>query len=55
MATGIGIKEESAAAGAAELSKMLADEFSSYTKTCNSHWNVEGAPFIRCINFLKSI
>lgn len=45
MTTNIGIKEENAAAVAADLSKILADEFVLYTKTRNAHWNVEGADF----------
>ena len=45
MATNIGIKEENAAAVAADLSKILADEFVLCTKTRNAHWNVAGADF----------
>lgn len=45
MSTNIGIKDENAAAVAADLSKILADEFVLYTKTRNAHWNVEGADF----------
>ncbi len=45
MSTNIGIKEENAAAVAADLSTILADEFVLYTKTRNAHWNVEGADF----------
>lgn len=53
MATGIGIKEENAAFVAAELSKMLADEFVLYTKTRNAHWNVEGVDFYTMHKFFE--
>lgn len=45
MSTNIGIKADHTAAVAADLSKILADEFVLYTKTRNAHWNVEGADF----------
>ena len=45
MKTNIGISQENLQAVAAELSKLLADEFVLYTKTRNAHWNVEGADF----------
>ena len=45
MRTNIGIKEEYVTAVAADLSKILADEFVLYTKTRNAHWNVEGVDF----------
>jgi starvation-inducible DNA-binding protein len=53
MTTGIGIKEENAALVAAELSKMLADEFILYTKTRNAHWNVEGVDFYTMHKFFE--
>lgn len=53
MTTGIGIKEENTAAVAAELSKMLADEFVLYTKTRNAHWNVEGVDFYTMHKFFE--
>ncbi|MGN8055045.1 Dps family protein [Pedobacter sp. 22163] len=45
MKTNIGISEENRSAVAAQLGKLLADEFVLYTKTRNAHWNVEGANF----------
>jgi len=45
MKTNIGISQENLQAVAAELSKLLADEFVLYTKTRNAHWNVEGDDF----------
>lgn len=40
-----GISEENSAKVAAELNKVLADEFVLYTKTLNFHWNIEGRDF----------
>ncbi|MEJ8819480.1 Dps family protein [Lacibacter sp. H407] len=54
MTTGIGIKEGNAAAVAADLSKMLADEFVLYTKTRNAHWNVEGPDFYTMHKFFEN-
>ena len=45
MNANIGISKENLQAVAAELSKLLADEFVLYTKTRNAHWNVEGPDF----------
>jgi starvation-inducible DNA-binding protein len=45
MKTNIGIAEKNRQAVAAELSKILADEYVLYTKTRNAHWNVEGPDF----------
>lgn len=45
MNTIIGITEENRSAVAAQLVKLLADEFVLYTKTLNAHWNVEGPDF----------
>ncbi|MBN8853951.1 MAG: DNA starvation/stationary phase protection protein [Sphingobacteriales bacterium 50-39] len=45
MKTNIGISQQNLQAVAAELSKLLADEFVLYTKTRNAHWNVEGPDF----------
>ena len=45
MSTNIGINEKNTAAVAADLSKILADEFILYAKTRNAHWNVEDANF----------
>jgi starvation-inducible DNA-binding protein len=45
MATKIGISAKNSAAVAADLSKILADEFVLYTKTRNAHWNVTGPDF----------
>lgn len=41
----IGISEPNKQAVAAELNKLLSDEFLLYTKTRKFHWNVEGAQF----------
>jgi starvation-inducible DNA-binding protein len=45
MKANIGITDSNRQAIAAELSKILADEYVLYTKTRNAHWNVEGADF----------
>ena len=45
MKTNIGITETDRQAVAAQLAKLLADEFILYTKTRNAHWNIEGADF----------
>ena len=45
MNTSIGISPKNLQAVAAELSKLLADEYVLYTKTRNAHWNVVGADF----------
>jgi starvation-inducible DNA-binding protein len=45
MNTNIGITPKNLQAVAAELTKLLADEFVLYTKTRNAHWNVEGSDF----------
>jgi len=45
MKTNIGITETERQAVAAQLAKLLADEFILYTKTRNAHWNIEGADF----------
>jgi len=54
MSTIIGITEESRKAVAFELSKLLADEFTLYTKTRNAHWNVEGTDFHSMHLFFES-
>jgi starvation-inducible DNA-binding protein len=54
MTTGIGISEANAAAVAAELSIMLADEFVLYTKTRNAHWNVTGMDFYTKHKFFEA-
>ena len=45
MNASIGISPKNLQAIAAEMSKLLADEFLLYTKTRNAHWNVEGPDF----------
>ncbi|HVU95848.1 MAG TPA: DNA starvation/stationary phase protection protein [Puia sp.] len=45
MNASIGITPANLQAVAAQLSKLLADEFLLYTKTRNAHWNVEGPDF----------
>jgi starvation-inducible DNA-binding protein len=54
MRTNIGITEENKSAVAAQLSKLLADEFVLYTKTRNAHWNVEGPDFHTMHLFFES-
>lgn len=54
MTIGIGIKKESAAVVAAELAKMLVDEFVLYAKTRNAHWNVEGPDFYTMYKFFEN-
>ena len=54
MKTNIGISEENRAAVAAQLAKLLADEFVLYTKTRNAHWNVEGPDFHSMHLFFES-
>jgi len=54
MNTNIGISRENLQAVAAELSKLLADEFVLYTKTRNAHWNVEGHDFHTMHVFFES-
>lgn len=45
MKTSIGISEANRKTVAAQLGKLLADEFVLYTKTLNAHWNIEGPDF----------
>jgi starvation-inducible DNA-binding protein len=45
MKTNIGISEANRKTIAAQLAKLLADEFVLYTKTLNAHWNLEGPDF----------
>jgi starvation-inducible DNA-binding protein len=45
MHTNIGITDSNLQAVAAELAKLLADEYVLYTKTRNAHWNIEGGDF----------
>jgi len=54
MNTNIGISQPHLQAVAAELSKLLADEFVLYTKTRNAHWNVEGPDFHSMHTFFES-
>ncbi|MCF0055380.1 Dps family protein [Dyadobacter sp. CY356] len=54
MKANIGISEENKSAVAAQLAKLLADEFVLYTKTRNAHWNVEGADFHAMHLFFES-
>jgi len=54
MKANIGISEENKNAVAAQLVKLLADEFVLYTKTRNAHWNVEGADFHAMHLFFES-
>ncbi|HEY5917862.1 MAG TPA: DNA starvation/stationary phase protection protein [Chryseolinea sp.] len=41
----IGIEQKLLTKVAFELSRLLADEFTLYTKTRNAHWNIEGPHF----------
>jgi starvation-inducible DNA-binding protein len=54
MKTNIGITQQNLQAVAAEMSKLLADEFVLYTKTRNAHWNVEGPNFHTMHIFFES-
>ena len=54
MKTNIGISEKNRSAVAAQLAKLLADEFILYTKTRNAHWNVEGPDFHTMHLFFES-
>lgn len=54
MNTDIGIADKNRKAVAAELAKLLADEFLLYTKTRNAHWNVEGGDFHSVHVFFES-
>ena len=54
MNTNIGITPKNLQAVAAELSKLLADEFVLYTKTRNAHWNVTGPDFHSMHLFFES-
>jgi starvation-inducible DNA-binding protein len=45
MKANIGISNSNTKAVALELNKLLANEFVLYTKTRNSHWNIEGSNF----------
>lgn len=54
MKTNIGITEANRKAVAAQLSKLLADEYVLYTKTRNAHWNVEGPDFHSMHLFFES-
>jgi len=54
MKTNIGINQTNLQAVAAELCKLLADEFVLYTKTRNAHWNVEGTDFHSMHVFFES-
>ena len=54
MNTNIGITPKNLQAVAAELCKLLADEFVLYTKTRNAHWNVEGPDFHSMHVFFES-
>src|SRR5580704_4141516 len=54
MNTNIGISPKNLQAVAAELSKLLADEYLLYTKTRNAHWNVEGPDFHSMHLFFES-
>jgi len=52
--TNIGIADKNRKVVAAELAKLLADEFLLYTKTRNAHWNIEGKDFHSVHAFFES-
>ena len=54
MKPGIGITDKNRKAVAAELAKLLADEYVLYTKTRNAHWNVEGPDFYEKHKFFET-
>ena len=54
MNTNIAVSETNSAAVAAQLSKILADEYILYTKTKNAHWNIEGADFYAVHKFFET-
>src|SRR5260370_4497819 len=54
MNANIGINQKNLQAVAAEMSKLLADEFVLYTKTRNAHWNGEGPNFHTMHVFFES-
>ncbi len=54
MNTNIGITDKNRKAVAAQLSRLLADEFILYTKTRKAHWNVEGPDFHSMHTFFES-
>lgn len=54
MQPNIGITDPNRQAVAAELAKLLADEFVLYTKTRHAHWNVEGPDFFAMHKFFES-
>ena len=53
MNTTIGMTEHSRMQVAAELAKLLSDEYVLYTKTRRAHWNVEGADFFAMHQFFE--
>ncbi|MEC4049915.1 DNA starvation/stationary phase protection protein [Flavobacterium sp. SUN046] len=54
MKTNIGISEKNGQSVVNELAKILADEYVLYTKTRNSHWNIEGVDFFEKHKFFES-
>ncbi|HEY4416417.1 MAG TPA: DNA starvation/stationary phase protection protein [Verrucomicrobiae bacterium] len=54
MNTNIGITDKNRKAVAAQLMRLLADEFTLYTKTRNAHWNIEGKDFHAMHLFFES-
>jgi starvation-inducible DNA-binding protein len=55
MKANIGVSEKNMKAVAAELSKILADEFVLFSKLLNAHWNIEGADFHSVHEFLDEL
>ncbi len=54
MNANIGITDKNRKAVAAQLARLLADEFTLYTKTRNAHWNIEGKDFHSMHLFFES-
>src|ERR1700761_1924565 len=54
MNANIGISDKNRKAVATQLMRLLADEFTLYTKTRNAHWNIEGKDFHSMHLFFES-
>lgn len=54
MKTDLGISESNSKAVASKLNKLLANEYVLYTKTRNSHWNIEGNSFMELHKFFEA-
>jgi starvation-inducible DNA-binding protein len=54
MNANIGISDKNRKTVATQLMRLLADEFTLYTKTRNAHWNIEGKDFHAMHLFFES-